>query len=66
MRVHVGLPDLEKGGPGGPPRPLSARRASELIAERVPGFPVCQSWPEVQAACEEHGVEIGGRVEVRS
>lgn len=42
---------------------VSVERACALIRERVPGFPECRSWPEVQAACEARGVELGAHPE---
>lgn len=40
------------------PVQVTPERASALIRERVPAFPVCSSWPEVQRECERWGVEI--------
>lgn len=40
------------------PDRVTPERAAELIRERFGRFPDCRSWPELQRACAEHGVEL--------
>lgn len=40
------------------PGVTTPERASRIIRERVRRFPDCRSWPELQKACAEHGVEL--------
>ena len=38
---------------------ISVERAVEALRLRFGSFPSCQSWPELQRACEQEGIEIG-------